>query len=234
MLEVLILAGGLAKRLQPYTDKIPKALVNVAGKPFIFHQLDNLLNQGVKKVILCVGHYGQMIEEEVRSKYKDKIEIYYSYDGESLLGTGGAVQKALNMISEEFFFVTYGDSYLLESMSEIYKAFNSKKSDALLVVYKNNNKWDESNCIFNGQKIVLYDKINRNSSMNYIDYGISIFKKINFKNYLDKKSFDLGEVMHDLSLTSKLSGFEARSRFYEIGSHIGYQELNQYLGGFSD
>ena len=230
MLEVLILAGGLAKRLQPYTDKIPKALVNVAGKPFIFHQLDNLLKQGVKKVILCVGHYGQMIEDELGPRYKDQIEILYSYDGELLLGTGGAVQKALNKISGESFFVTYGDSYLLEPMSEIQTAFNSKESDALLVVYKNNNKWDESNCVFNGKKIVLYDKKNHNSSMSYIDYGISIFQKRNFRKYIDNISYDLGEVMHDLSLNCRLSGYEARSRFYEIGSHPGYQELNQYLG----
>ena len=234
MLEVLILAGGLAKRLQPYTDKIPKALVNVAGKPFIFHQLDNLLKQGIKRVILCVGHYGQMIEDEVEQKYKDQIEIIYSYDGELLLGTGGAIQKALDKISGECFFVTYGDSYLLEPMTTIYKAFNSKESDALLVVYKNNNKWDESNCVFNGEQIVLYDKRNPNISMKYIDYGISIFQKRNFRNYIDKTSYDLGEVMHDLSLNCRLSGYEARSRFYEIGSHCGYQELNQYLGESSD
>lgn len=234
MLEVLILAGGLAKRLRPHTDKIPKALVNVAGRPFIFHQLDNLLKQGVKKVVLCVGHYGQMIEDRVGSTYKDQIEIVYSYDGEVLLGTGGAVQKALKKISQESFFVTYGDSYLLEPLTKIYTAFNSKEFDALLVIYKNNNKWDESNCVFDGKRVVLYDKKNPNCLMSYIDYGISIFQKRNFENYLDKISFDLGEVMHDLSIKCKLSGYEARSRFYEIGSHFGYQELNQYLGESND
>lgn len=229
MLEVLILAGGLATRLKPHTEKIPKSLVQVCGKPFIYHQLDLMLTQGVKRVIMSVGHYGEMIEKELGRRYKGQIEIDYAFDGEVLLGTGGAIQNSLDKIKENYFIITYGDSYLLEPMSNIISAFNHREYDAILTVYKNKNHWDKSNCIYESGRVVLYDKENPTPDMHYIDYGMSIFSKKTFESKIINKPYDLATIMNGLSKTKRLAGYEAKSRFYEMGSHNGLAELDAYL-----
>ncbi len=88
-LPIAILAGGLATRLRPMTETIPKALVEVAGKPFICRQLDYLQAQGIQQVVLCIGYLGEMIQSVVGDGSKFGLDVLYSPDGPVLLGTGG-------------------------------------------------------------------------------------------------------------------------------------------------
>ena len=99
---VAILAGGLATRLRPITEKIPKSLVSVAGEPFLAHQLRLLHSRGVRKAVMCVGYLGEMIEKEVGDGAAFGIELKYSFDGPKLLGTGGALRQALPLLGENF------------------------------------------------------------------------------------------------------------------------------------
>lgn len=129
MFPVAILAGGLATRLRPMTESIPKALLEVAGEPFISHQLCYLRDQGIESVVLCVGYLGQKIQDYVGSGSKWSINVSYSFDGPSLLGTGGALRHALPMLGEHFF-ILYGDSYLPISFREVQESYvASKKRD---------------------------------------------------------------------------------------------------------
>ena len=98
MLPVAILAGGLASRLQPLTRHTPKSLVVVAGRPFIFHQLELLHSQGVRRVVLCVGHLGEQIEAAVGDGRRFGLDVEYSFDGSRLLGTGGALKRAIRAL----------------------------------------------------------------------------------------------------------------------------------------
>ena len=111
MLPVVILAGGLATRMMPITEKIPKSLIEVAGKPFIIHQLEYLKAQGVGKIVICLGHFGEMIQALVGDGSRFGLNIEYSFDGALLLGTGGAIKKSLHLLPKDFF-VVYGDSFL--------------------------------------------------------------------------------------------------------------------------
>ena len=111
-LPVAILAGGLATRLGEITKTIPKALVEVAGEPFVVHQLALLRNAGVQRVVLCVAHLGEQIEAVLGDGRDYGIEVVYSNDGGELLGTGGALRHALPLLGDSFF-VLYGDSYLI-------------------------------------------------------------------------------------------------------------------------
>src|SRR5271157_1692876 len=113
-ISVAILAGGLATRLRPITEKIPKSLVPVAGKPFLAHQLELLKNQGIVHVVLCLGYLGEKIVKEFGNGKALGIKLEYSFDGPTLLGTGGALKKALPKLGDKFF-VLYGDSYLTAS-----------------------------------------------------------------------------------------------------------------------
>src|SRR5256885_3298000 len=93
----IFLAGGQATRLRPLTDRIPKALVDVAGRPFLWHQLELLKHHGARRVVLAVGYLGKLIQEHFGDGSEMGIELQYSFDGPVLLGTGGAIRQALHL-----------------------------------------------------------------------------------------------------------------------------------------
>lgn len=228
MLPVIILAGGLATRLRPITETIPKALIEVADKPFIWHQLDYLKKQGLSKIVLSIGYLGEMIQEVVGDGSQLGLEIQYSFDGDVLLGTGGAVKKALPMLGNEFF-VLYGDSFLPINFSQVEKAFEGSQKKGLMTILKNENQWDTSNVIYENGHLIEYNKKTLATSMHYIDYGLGVLKSDVFHGYPAGVTFDLSDVYNQLSLQSQLAGFEVFQRFYEIGSLVGIKETESYL-----
>ena len=230
MLPVAILAGGLATRLRPLTETVPKSMVIVGGKPFIEHQLQELARQGVKKIILCTGFLGNMIEDFVGSGSKFGMEVSYSRETNQLLGTGGALLQALSLL-EENFFVLYGDSWLDIDYKAVEKKYFSAGKSGLMSVFKNHGRWDTSNVEIRHQQIHLYSKTNRNVRMTHIDYGLGILSKDVFKDYPTNEKFDLSIVYETLSEKKDLACFESEKRFYEIGSIKGLEELDSRLRG---
>lgn len=224
-----ILAGGLATRLRPITEKIPKALVAVAGQPFLAHQLRLLQKSGIRKVVLCVSYRGEMIEEEFGNGSNLGMELSYSYDGADLLGTGGALKKALPLLGDKFL-VLYGDSYLPIDYSGPARAFAACGKPALMTVFKNENRWEPSNVWFEEEgEIRRYDKKKLTPEMKHIDYGLGVLTAGALSPWPDGEAFDLAEVYQDLIGQRKLAGFEVDSRFYEIGSPSGLAELDALL-----
>jgi len=228
MLPVAILAGGLATRLRPITETIPKALIEVAGKPFIYHQINYLKYQGISSVVLCVGYLGNMIQDLLGDGSQLGINIKYSFDGPVLLGTGGAIKQALPLL-EKSFFILYGDSFLPINFSEVEKAYLSSNKLGLMTVLKNENQWDKSNVIYQMNSLIEYNKEVIRPNMHYIDYGLGILNSNVFNAYPAEESFDLSKVYNQLSLNKQLYGFEVFERFYEIGSHQGILETEEYL-----
>src|SRR5579885_1938224 len=227
-IPVPILAGGLATRLRPITEKIPKSLVPVAGKPFLAHQLERLRRQGIRRVVLCVGHLGEMIQRQFGDGKQLGLELDYSFDGPMLLGTGGALQHALPKLGEEFF-VLYGDSYLPIELAPVAEFFHRCGKQGLMTVYRNEDRYDASNVIFRNGEVVLYDKTARLPEMWHIDYGLSLFKAGVIEKHPAAPPFDLAEVMQRLIGEKQLAGYEVAERFYEIGSPAGLAELEARL-----
>jgi NDP-sugar pyrophosphorylase family protein len=228
LFPVAILAGGLATRIRPITEKIPKALIQVAGKPFIFHQLEQLKTQGVSDVVICVGHLGEQIVQAVGDGKEWDISVQYSFDGESPIGTGGAILKAINKLKENFF-ILYGDSYLPINFISVQSAFIKGNKKGLMTVLKNNNLWDKSNVNFEDGRIIEYNKRSISPSMEYIDYGLGILSSCVFSDYIVGKEFDLSTTYHKLSIEGDLLGYEVFDRFYEVGSFNGIKEMEGYL-----
>lgn len=228
MLPVAILAGGLAKRLRPITETIPKALVEVAGEPFICRQLDYLHAQKIRRVILCIGYLGEMIEAVVGDGSKFGLDVLYSPDGPMLLGTGGALKQALPLLGEQFF-VLYGDSFLPVDFAPIEKVFLESKKSALMTVLENGDRWDKSNVLFHKGELVEYNKHAPRPEMAFIDYGLGILTSPVLEAYPVGQAFDLAEVYHALSLDGQLAGYEVHERFYEIGSLSGLKETEAYF-----
>jgi N-acetyl-alpha-D-muramate 1-phosphate uridylyltransferase len=177
MFPVAILAGGLATRLRPITQTIPKALIEVAGKPFIDHQLEYLRKQGVTSVVLCIGYLGEMIQEIVGDGSRWSMQVRYSLDGPVLLGTGGALKKALPMLGERFF-ILYGDSYLPIDFGKVQAAFSNSGQLGLMTVLRNQNLWDRSNVRFENGQLIEYNKEKITPLMHYIDYGLGVLEAI--------------------------------------------------------
>jgi NDP-sugar pyrophosphorylase family protein len=227
-LPVVILAGGLATRLRPLTEKIPKALVEVAGRPFLEHQIELLQRNGIAEVILCVGYLGEMIEQRYGTGETLGIRIRYSFDGPKLLGTGGAITNAL-MLLPDAFFVLYGDSYLPVNYQAVVDGFREAGKPALMTVYANDDAWDTSNVWFDQGCIRLYSKREKLPDMRYIDYGLMICKRQIFEDAPNEVPFELADILENLSRKGQLAGHEVHQRFYEIGSLAGLAELDQLL-----
>jgi NDP-sugar pyrophosphorylase family protein len=225
---VVILAGGLATRLRPITESIPKSLVEVAGRPFLAHQLELLRTNQITDVILCVGYLGEKIENEFGDGSRSGVKIRYSYDGPKLLGTGGAIRQALPLLPESFF-VLYGDSYLPIDYQSVATAFARSGRNALMTVFANQDAWDRSNVWFEDGEIKLYSKQRRLPQMRHIDYGLSVCSRSLFENTAKEEVFDLAALFERLSEKGELAGFAVNQRFYEIGSHRGLVELDQLL-----
>jgi NDP-sugar pyrophosphorylase family protein len=228
-IPVAILAGGLATRLRPLTDKVPKVLVTVAGKPFLAHQLELLRRQGIQRAVLCLGHLGEMVVREFGDGRESGVHLEYSFDGPTLLGTGGAIRQALPRLGERFF-VLYGDSYLPAPFRPIAESFDGSGQAGLMTVYRNEGRFDTSNIVFRDGRIAAYDKKNRVPEMQYIDYGLSLFRAPVFEDWPASQAFDLAEVMTRLVARGEMAGYEVSERFYEIGSPTGLAELEQLLG----
>lgn len=228
MVQLVILAGGLATRLRPITETIPKSLIEINGEPFIFHQLRLLKRKGISRVLICTGYLGSMIEELVGNGNLFGLTIDYSYDGDTLLGTGGAIRKALPLLDNEFM-ITYGDSYLDFDYQEMNIFFQNSGLPAVMAVYKNNNTLDKSNVIYQNEKLKLYSKKSISPLMNYVDYGISVVSKTIFDNREKDNIFDLSEIFEDLCAQRKLGAFEVKNRFYEVGSFSGINDLEEYI-----
>ena len=226
-IPVAILAGGLATRLRPITEKIPKSLVPVAGRPFLAHQLEMLHARGIRRVVLCIGFLGEMIQREFGNDAFG-IQLEYSFDGEKLLGTGGAIKRALPKLDAEFF-ILYGDSYLPIEYAPVAATFHRSGKSGLMTVYHNEGKYDTSNVVFRDGEIAVYDKKLKSPEMRHIDYGLSLFKAPVFEAYPADKVFDLAEVMGNLVREKQLAGYEVPERFYEMGSPAGLAELETLL-----
>jgi N-acetyl-alpha-D-muramate 1-phosphate uridylyltransferase len=232
MLPVAILAGGLATRLRPLTDRVPKALLNIAGRPFLFHQLDLLRDQGVDRVVLCVGHLGQQIQAAVGNGRTLGLTVQYSFDGGALKGTGGALKQALPLLGDEFF-VLNGDSYLPCSFEQIQAAYAADGRPALMTVLRNENRWDKSNVLFRSGELIEYDKGASRPDMAHIDFGLSVVSRGVFSAYDGSKALDLSDIWRELSLRGQLAALEVSERFYEIGSPQGIRDADAYLSRLS-
>ena len=228
MLPLAILAGGYATRLGNLTKNLPKCLIEINGRPFVEWQLDLLIKNGYSDFVFCLSYKSEMVQEYLGDGSSRGVKIRYSHDGETQLGTGGAIQKALPTLGEAFA-VLYGDSYLPINYLAVEKEFLNSDNLALMTVYENKNQFDSSNVEFVKGNLLNYQKGSSDKKMQHIDYGLTYFTSRAFLPCLDQSTFDLSEVCHTLATEGHIGGFEVFERFYEIGSVHGISEVSKYL-----
>lgn len=227
MPPLAVIAGGLASRMWPLTTTIPKSMLQVAGEPFIAKQLRLFHREGIERVVLCLGHLGEQIQDFVGDGDRFGLSVTCSYDGPCRLGTGGALQKALPHLGDEFL-VIYGDSYLDIPFAPVVTEFRACGSPALMTVLHNSNRWDTSNVEFVSGHILDYSK-DPTPRMAHIDYGLAALSATAFVAAPEKLEFDLSELYRGLLRQGLLAGYQVDQRFYEIGSAQGLAETEAYL-----
>jgi NDP-sugar pyrophosphorylase family protein len=228
---VCILAGGLGSRLGDTVRETPKPLLDVAGEPFLIHQLRLLARYRAERVVLSVGYLGEVIEERIGSE-QFGIEITYSYDGPRTIGTLGAVRKAAPLLGPRFL-VLYGDTYLRIDYLAVAHAWAESGLPAVMTVLRNEGRWDTSNVVFDGRRVARYDKRAPTADMEWIDYGLGGLTATSLAR-VGPEIDDLAELYHVLAASGDLFGVRATERFYEIGTVAALEETKAFLAVLPD
>lgn len=228
---VCILAGGLGQRLGSLVEEKPKPLLTVAGEPFIFHQLRLLRSHGARRIVICVGYLGERIEETVGGGEEFGLNVAYSYDGDQLAGTAGAVRSALSLLGAEFL-VLYGDTYLRIDYGDVLRAFRESDMPALMTVLRNRERWEPSNVVYADGKVLRHSKSSLAPDMEWIDYGLGALSEQAFA-LCDATESDLSGIYAELAERGLLAGYEAAERFYEIGTPQSLRDTEEFLRDLS-
>jgi len=226
-IQVVILAGGLARRLGDLTEDDPNSLLKVQGKPFLEYQLELLRKADIGNVVLCLGHLGRQIERHFGDGNKFGVSIRYSIE-EKPLGTAGALRNAKDLLND-IFFCMYGDSYLSINFLEVMRYFESQNKLALMTVFNNHNRFDKSNTATQGNLVSRYNKNDAAGDMVYIDYGLHIFRKRTLDMVPSNQFYSLEDLFPRLIALQELLAYEVGDRFYEIGSPQGLTDFNKYI-----
>ena len=223
--QAVILAGGLGTRLLPITRTIPKAMIPIGGRPFLEYQLALLKSHGVTDIVLCIGHLGDVLASHFGDGSRLGLSIRYGREDDRLLGTGGALKNVERLLSETFF-LTYGDGYLTVDYQRAMAYFRRNRRLGLMVVYKNRDRYDRSNILVDGRFVTGYDKRLRVPGIEYIDFGVSIFRREVLRQIPQGVAFSLETLYTSLIGRRQLLAYKVRRRFYEVGSPRGLAEFD--------
>jgi NDP-sugar pyrophosphorylase family protein len=160
------------------------------------------------------------------------MRIDYSYDGPDLMGTLGAVRRALPLLGSRFL-VMYGDTYLRLDYRAAVASWRKSRRAALMTVLKNEGRWDTSNAIFRDGLVVRYDKWRPTPQMSWIDYGLGGLTE-RAMEWADPRASDLAVLYHDLAERRQLRGYEATERFFEIGTPASLRETDRFLSSLGE
>jgi len=228
-MQAVILAGGLGTRLRPLTRTVPKALIQVRGRPFVDYQLDLLKKSGIDDFVFCVGHLGEKVQGHLGDGSAFGCNIRYSYDGPNLLGPAGALKRAESLLQNRFF-VTYGDAYLRAPYGDMMQTLGSSGRLAVMAVYRNENRFGKSDIVVKEGAVARYDKKNRVEGMDWINYGVTALRKEALGFVPEGKFCDEEAFYGSLIERRELLAFEVEERFYEIGTPTSLSEFEAFIG----
>lgn len=228
-MQAIILAGGLATRMHPRTLTIAKAMLDVAGRPFIDWLLERVAASGFDDVVLCVAYLGEQIEAHVGDGRRFGLTVRYSNEGPDLLGTAGALRLALPLLAPTFL-VTYGDSYLPFDYAEPLRVLEAHDDcDGVMSVFPNGGRWDASNVKTDGVHVLAYEKGTRDPAFDHIDYGALALRRPLIARLPPGERQGLEAIQTAVARAGRMRAVVAAERFYEIGSPDGLAALDARL-----
>jgi NDP-sugar pyrophosphorylase family protein len=228
-MQAVVLCGGLATRMLPATETVPKVLLPVAGRPFLHHLADLLRASGFDQTLLLAGHLADRIEEEARALGPD-LEVVR--DGPRLLGTAGALAAARARLDETFL-VTYGDSYLsFDYAAPVHALAEDPSALGCMAVWRNEDALEPSNAAVAEGRVVRYDKARAPGGprLDHIDYGATALRRRALEGVSATEPSGLDALTARLAQDGTLLAHVVTERFYEIGSPAGLRDLEAHLG----
>ncbi|MFO0591517.1 MAG: sugar phosphate nucleotidyltransferase [Polyangiaceae bacterium] len=237
-MQAVILAGGLATRMLPRTERVPKFLLDVAGRPFGARLLEKIAACGFDEVVLCIGHLGGAIRDIFGDGAAIGVRLRYSDEGEARLGTAGALKLAAPLLQETFL-VTYGDSYLpFDYAGPLRDLRAHAEAMGTMAVYRNADLLDASNAVVSEGRVVRYEKraaaAPRDPEMDHIDYGATALRREVLDPLPAGIPHDFSTIQRDLAASGRLRAHAASERFYEIGSEAGLRDLVEHVRAATD
>jgi NDP-sugar pyrophosphorylase family protein len=215
--------------MRPRTLTVPKSMLDVGGRPFVDWQLERLASSGFREVVMCVAHLGEQIRAHVGDGARFGVRVLWSDEGPELLGTGGAIRRALGVLAPVFL-VTYGDSYLPFDYAEPLRALEAHGDcDGVMAVYRNMRQWDASNVVTDGAWVLRYEKGLADAAFDHIDYGATALRREVVAQLPEGRPVGLDALQRELAQRKRLRACVAHERFFEIGSPEGLAALDRYL-----
>jgi MurNAc alpha-1-phosphate uridylyltransferase len=234
--QAVVLAGGLGTRMFPRTERLPKILLPVAGRPFAAWLLERLASSGIEEVLLCIGHLGAEVRRALGDGGAFGVRLSYAEDGDRLLGTAGALRRALPALDPSFV-VTYGDSYLPFDYAAPLRDLRAHAGDGgalgTMAVFENDDRFDRSNTQVAGDLVVRYEKRPRDAprdpSVRHIDYGATALRREVIAALPEGEEIGLDAVQRALASQGLLRALPVSTRFFEVGSEEGLADLEAEL-----
>jgi NDP-sugar pyrophosphorylase family protein len=228
-MQVVILAGGLATRMRPTTLTVAKAMLDVAGRPFVDWQLEKVKRAGYDDVVMCVAFLGEQIRDHVGDGARYGLRVRYSDEGPTLLGTAGALRVALPLLAPVFL-VTYGDSYLPFDYAEPLRVLMAHDDcDGVMSVFPNRGLWDASNVRTDGAHVLAYEKGTKDPAFDHIDYGALALRRSLIAPLPEGEKLGLEQIQTRVAAAGRMRAVVAPERFYEVGSPEGLAALDAKL-----
>jgi NDP-sugar pyrophosphorylase family protein len=215
----------------PDTERVPKALLEIAGRPFLGWLLPRLARSGADDVVLCIGHLGGAIRDYVGDGAGFGLRVRYADDGARPLGTLGALAAALPLLDETFV-VTYGDSYLELEHHALLSALDARPElDAVMAVWKNDGLLEASNVAVEAGRVVRYEKRPKAGAprLDHIDFGATALRRSLLTALEPDAPSDLDALQAELARAGRLGASVVHHRFHEIGSPAGRAALERHL-----
>lgn len=228
LFDVVVLAGGLGKRLRPATGEAPKVLAEIDGEPFLDILLKNLYAQGFRRVILCTGYKA----DEIQAHYQGNnlgLEIVFSKE-EFPLGTGGAIKNAKDKVQSPVFFALNGDCFCSVSFADFFKFYQEKGAKASLVLSKLESKNDFGSVVVDSSRqIISFEEKSSSSASPYASVGIYCFNQEVFNWMPQKKAFSIENEFFPYLVGRNFFGFITDNKFLDIGTPERYKLAQEKL-----
>lgn len=229
-MQAVILAGGLGTRLGSLTRTMPKPMMQVAGIPYLEHQLRLLEQQSIRDVVLLTGYLGEKIEEYFGDGGRFGLALRYSREPQPL-GTAGALREAGPMLADSFVLI-YGDSYLPVSYPAVHEQLVASGAQGLMVVYgdqSGDTSVKKNVDVDNAGYVTVYEK-DSERELPYVEAGVLAFRKSLLALIPPAGGVSLEkEIFPQLIGRRRLAAHITQQRFYDIGTPERLRVFENFL-----
>jgi NDP-sugar pyrophosphorylase family protein len=227
-MDVVVLCGGLGKRIRSITNDRPKPMLEIDNQPFLDILINYVSGSGFRRFILCLGYLGNFIKQHYQDK-RNNLEILFSEEKE-FLGTGGAIKNAEALIETSPFLVLNGDSFCQVDLRKFIKFHRSKEALVSIAVAKVENGYDYGVITLNGsQRIYKFSEKFKSNKNNFINAGVYLFQKESLLLMPANKKFSLERDFFPKLVDKEFYGYIIQGTFIDIGTPERYKNAKKLL-----